>query len=118
MQLLTEELRAQLPAIYGQSENPDPRVYAKFFTPDAGWTWYATEGQQDEEDFTFFGYVNGHELELGYFSLKELLAHRGPMKLPIERDLGFEAAPWSEVKRREGLIDEAEVKGECGCAMP
>lgn len=103
MQLLTEELRAQLPGIYAQADNPDPTVHAKFFTPDAGWTWFVTEGQETEEDFTFFGYVNGHCLELGYFSLKELLLARGPMKLPIERDLHFEPAPWSKVKRRERL---------------
>lgn len=108
MQLLTEELRAQLPGIYAQAEDPNPTVYAKFFTPDANWTWFATEGQEDEEDFTFFGYVKGHCLELGYFSLKELLSVRGPMKLPIERDLHFEPAPWSEVKKRERLEEIAD----------
>jgi hypothetical protein len=77
--------------------------YAKFFTPDSSWTWFVTEGQEDEDDFTFFGYVKGHCLELGYFSLKELQAVRGPLKLPIERHLHFAPAPWSEVKRREGL---------------
>jgi hypothetical protein len=74
MELLTAGLRAQLPAIYAQAEVPDPVVYAKFFTPDAGWIWYVTEGQADEDDFTFFGYVKGQCLELGYFSLKELHA--------------------------------------------
>lgn len=115
MQLLTAELLTQLPAIYAQTENPDPIVYAKFFTPDAGWTWFVTEGQEDEDDFTFFGYVKGHCLELGYFSLKELLSAQGPMKLPVERDLFFESAPWSEVKKREGLENAVDVKEGCGC---
>lgn len=115
MQLLTTELLAQLPAIYGQTENPDPMVYARFFTPDSGWTWYVTEGQEDEDDFTFFGYVRGHCLEMGYFSLKELLLARGPMNLPVERDLLFTPAPWSEVKTRERLEDACEAKGDCGC---
>ncbi len=115
MKLLTKELRAQLPGIYAQTENPDPMVYAKFFTPDAGWTWYVTEGQEDEDDFTFFGYVKGHCLELGYFSLKELQSVRGPMKLPIERDLHFESSPWSKVKKREGLEETPEVEEHCGC---
>ena len=117
MKLLTEELRAQLPAIYGQTENPDPTVYARFFTPDAGWTWYVTEGQEDEGDFTFFGYVKGHCLELGCFSLKELLSAQGPMKLPVERDLLFKPVPWSQVKKSEGLEGTAEVKEHCGCFM-
>jgi hypothetical protein len=115
MQLLTAELLAQLPGIYAQTEIPDPMVYARFFTPDAGWTWYVTEGQEDEDDFTFFGYVQGHCLEMGYFSLKELLLARGPMSLPVERDLLFTPAPWSEVKKSEGFADVAEVKEHCGC---
>jgi len=115
MELLTEELRAQLPAIYAQTEHPDPLVYAKFFTPDASWTWYVTEGQQEEDNFIFFGYVNGHCLELGYFSLAELERVRGPLQLPIERDLHFAPAPWSEVKQREGLADAPQVEEHCGC---
>ena len=38
----------------------------------------------------FFGIVSGFELELGYFSLKELKEVKGPMGLPIERDLYYE----------------------------
>src|SRR5689334_18999363 len=98
MQLLTEELRAQLPALYAQTGITDMVIHIRFFTPDSNWTWYVAEGQEDEDDFTFFGWVNGHCLEAGYFSLKELQSVRGPMKLPIERDLFFEPAPWSEVK--------------------
>lgn len=66
MQLLTEELRAQLPGIYAQAENPDPTIYARFFTPDSNWTWFVTEGQQEEDTFICFGYVKGHCLELGH----------------------------------------------------
>lgn len=115
MKLLTAELRAQLPAIYAQTDNSDPKIYAKFFTPDSNWTWFVTEGQEDEHDFTFFGYVKGHCLELGYFSLLELQSVRGPNGLPIERDLHFEPAPWSEVKKREGLEEKPEVEEHCGC---
>lgn len=115
MKLLTAELRAQLPGIYAQTENSDPMVYARFFTPDAGWTWYVTEGQEDEDDFTFFGYVKGHCLEMGYFSLKELLSAQGPSGLLVERDLLFKPAPWSEVKKREGIEAMPEVEEHCGC---
>jgi hypothetical protein len=34
-----------------------------------------------------FGLVDGHAKELGYVSLNELMSVRGPMGLPIERDL-------------------------------
>ncbi len=102
MQLLSEELRAQLPPLYAQENIPDPIVHAKFFTPDSSWTWYITEGQDDEGDFRFFGYVVGLEKEWGYFVLSELESARGPLGLPIERDLYFEPRPFSRV-REAGL---------------
>jgi hypothetical protein len=43
MELLTQELRQQLPPLYSQESVADPLVICKFFTPDAGWTWYALE---------------------------------------------------------------------------
>jgi hypothetical protein len=67
MELLTSELRASLSPLYSQENNQDPVVHCKFFTPWSDWTWFATEGEQDEEDFRFFGYVCGHEEESGYF---------------------------------------------------
>ena len=49
--LLTPDLRQALPALYSQEHVPDPLVRAKFFTPDASWTWYALEF--DGEDLFF-----------------------------------------------------------------
>lgn len=115
MQLLTEELRTQLPPLYAQEGNGDPIVHIKFFTPDSNWTWYATGGQAEDDDFRFFGYVNGFEGEWGYFILSELESARGPRGLPIERDLYFTPGPWSEVKKRERLDPEDPEAERCGC---
>ena len=111
--LLPQELRETLPPLYSQKGEEDPRVYAKFFTPDAGWTWYVMAGERQEEgedgqksphpDFIFFGYVVGLENEWGYFSLRELEALSGPLGLKIERDLYFAPGPWSEVREKEGI---------------
>jgi hypothetical protein len=95
MELLTEELRRSLPALYAQEGNHDLVVHIKFFTPDSSWTWYVTEGSAEGDDFLFFGYVIGFEREWGYFSLSELTKSRGPMGLPIERDLYFKLGPFS-----------------------
>ena len=95
MKLMTADLRTQLPQLYSQEEVDDPKAIAKYFTPWAGWTWYATEF--DGKD-TFFGLVDGHEKELGYFSLSELESLNGPVGLKIERDLWFEPTPLSELK--------------------
>lgn len=88
MKLLTKELRGKLPKLYTTESIPTDEKVAvvKFFTPDSSWTWYAVEF--DGEDI-FFGLVDGHEKEWGYFSLSELQSVRGPMGLPIERDKFF-----------------------------
>lgn len=96
--LLPDEIRAQLPPLYsGEEQELEARALVKFFTPDSGWTWYASEF--DGED-TFFGLVVGHEVELGYFSLSELEAARGPWGLPIERDRFFEPASLRELLKQ------------------
>ncbi len=89
MKLLTNELRAKLPKLYKTEDVPveEKTAVVKFFTPDSSWTWYAVEF--DSEDL-FFGLVDGHEKEWGYFSLKELESVTGPLGLKIERDLYFE----------------------------
>lgn len=96
MQLLTEELRRILPALYAQEHQSDPAVFIKFFTPDSNWTWWVTEGSPDGSDFRFFGFVRGFEDEWGYFLLSELEAARGPLGLPIERDLWFQPGPFHD----------------------
>jgi hypothetical protein len=102
MKLLTKEVRASLPPLHAQRSDADPGpiAYVKFFTPDAGWTWYATEGSPDGEDFLFFGYVEGLECEWGYFLLSELEGVRGRLGLPVERDLYFSPTPVSRLMRR------------------
>lgn len=109
MELLTAELRAQLPGIYSQVENRDPIVYAKFFIAQTRRTWYVIEGQEHESGFTFFGYAKSHRLVLKFFSTKSLLALSTALGLPVQSDPRFQPAPWSEVKQREGLEDKSRV---------
>jgi len=85
MKLLTQELRRKLPPLYSQDgKGGKSVVQVKFFSPDSSWTFYGVEF--DGED-RFFGLVDGHCKELGYFSLSELESVNGPMGLPVERDL-------------------------------
>ena len=105
MKLLTQEIRRKLPPLYAQDGMGVKAVaYVKYFAPSVQWTWYATEGQpvldengNDEIDFQFFGLVDGHEKELGYFNLSELESVRGPMGLPIERDLYWKPRTLEEI---------------------
>ena len=104
MKLLPKEIREQLPPLYSQDgKGGKAIVYVKYFTPSSSWTWFATEGESvldesgKEVDFKFFGLVEGHEKELGYFVLSELEEVRGPMGLPIERDLHFKPKMLEEI---------------------
>jgi hypothetical protein len=62
VKLLTDQLRARLPPLYSQEAAADPVVYAKFFLPGTAWTWYVTEGSPEDEDYKFFGYVMGSNM--------------------------------------------------------
>ena len=96
MQLLTKEITTKLPFLYTQEDKEDPTVICKFFTTWSNWTWYAIEF--DGKD-TFFGYVVGHEKELGYFTLSELQGLKGPMGLSMERDMWFRPCKFSDIKK-------------------
>ena len=63
-----------------------------FFFPGSNWDWYVSEGsyvdadgffdtEKEKVDFLFFGLVNGHDAELGYFSLSELEKIRFPVSI-------------------------------------
>lgn len=94
-ELLPEGIRDKLPDLYsGEEYGLDAKALVKFFTPDAQWSWYASEFDGDD---ILFGLVSGLEVELGYFSLSELQSVKGPWGLPIERDLFFEPATLKEL---------------------
>ena len=103
MKLHTAELRRKLPPLYSQDGKGGKAVaYLKLFAPSSSWSWYAVEGEpvmddSGEEDFRFFGLVDGHVKELGYFSLAELESVIGPMGLPIERDLHWQPKTLEEI---------------------
>ena len=95
MKLLTQELRKKLPPLYSQEKLGGKAIaHVTFFTPSSSWSWWATEF--DGED-TFFGLVDGHVKELGYFSLKALESFKGPMGLGIERDLHWQPKTLEEI---------------------
>ena len=103
MHLLTQEARRKLPPLYAQEgRGGKAMAWVKLFTPDSSWTWYCVEF--DGQD-TFFGLVDGQCKELGYFSLSELASVRGPLGLPIERDMY-----WTP-KRLEEIAPELFTSG-------
>lgn len=97
MELLPAELREKLTAIGASDMSDDSVAWVKFFTPDGGWTWYAAEFDGDD---IFYGVVDGHEVEYGSFSLRELESYRSRYGNRIERDLYFTPIPLHELYRQ------------------
>lgn len=118
--ILTKALRAKLlenglaqrAAIRNGSDDPqptDPYPVVKLFTPDAGATWLLTELDPEDDDLAFGLCDLGlGEPELGYVRISELQALWGPLRLPVERDLHFEASRpisvYLQEARRAGRI--------------
>ena len=104
--LLTVADRVQL-LVNAISDETDYPPVVKFFTPDANATWLISEVDPDDPDRLFglcdlgLGYP-----ELGYVSLAEIGAVKGPLGLPVERDLHFLAD-----KPLSAYVDEARATG-------
>jgi len=96
--LLTQQQVSDLPDLYTTEDVKNPICHIRLFTPDSNWTWYIIEFSKEDQN-TCFGYVIGHEVELGYFSLSEIEEVRDPLGLAVERDTTFTPQPLSEVKR-------------------
>jgi hypothetical protein len=106
----TKLLKARVERLTREDEsNPDDSksvALVKFFTPDAQWTWWASEAEEILEDgevvdIEFFGLVHGFEAELGYFRLSELQSVRGKFGLPIERDMHWTPCDLMDLWERE-----------------
>ena len=96
--LLTQEIRDTLPPLYNSEKHPEKEAIAvvKFFSPYSQWTWYAIEF--DGVD-TFWGLVDGFEMEYGYFSYSELEAVSVFGGVPaVERDCYWSPRPVKEIE--------------------
>ncbi len=96
MKLIPEEMLDEIPKLYTTENEIDPVARVKLFTPDSNWTWWILE--YDGSDLAF-GLVKGFETELGYFSIGELESVHGPLGLSVERDLYFQPAKISQIKK-------------------
>ena len=95
--LIPNTLLSDIPDLYATEGQTNPLCYVKLFTPDSNWTWYIMEFSKSDRN-TCYGYVQGFEDELGYFSLSELESVRGVLGLSVERDLSFEPTRFATVK--------------------
>jgi len=98
--LIPQTLLSDIPDLYATEGELNPILHVKLFTPDSNWTWYIIEFSKADAK-TCYGYVQGLESELGYFTLEELETVHGPLGLAIERDRSFTPTPFSKIKKNE-----------------
>jgi Protein of unknown function (DUF2958) len=114
MELLTAGLQARLldngrkqEPVRGTDGEIDFHPVVKLFTPDANCTWLLTELDPENPDIAFGLCDLGMGFpELGSVSISEITGVRGPLGLPIERDLHFTAK-----KPLSAYADEASRLG-------
>ena len=97
-ELIPQTLSYNIPDLYETEGKGDPICYIKLFTPDSVWTWYIMEFSKDDQK-TCFGYVEGLDSELGFFTLDELVSVQGSLGLAIERDMSFEPTSFSNISK-------------------
>jgi hypothetical protein len=112
--LITPELRSRLLANGSAKQETDHVPVVKLFFPCSAATWLITEMMPDNPDILFGLCDLGMGFpELGYVSLSELEAVRGPLGLGIERDAGFEPkhplSVYADAARLHGVIVEDEA---------
>ncbi|KRR26267.1 transposase [Bradyrhizobium lablabi] len=107
-ELLTVEDRVRL-LVNALADDRDAAPILKLFTPDGTATWLISETDLEDPD-RLFGLCDlglGFP-ELGYVSLAEISSVRGPLGLPVERDLHFVGdkplSVYAEEARRQGRI--------------
>lgn len=97
-ELMPREVAATVPPLYATEDDRDPVARVRLFSCVSGWTWYVTE--YDPVTGEAFGLVEGFADEWGYFSIREMEElNRSYGVDVVERDVLFEPAPVSTVRR-------------------
>ena len=95
--LLSEQQIQSIPNLYETENQKDPIVYVKLFLPSSNWTWYIIEINKEDNN-TCYGFVDGLEKELGYFTLSELENLKGMFGIKVELDISFKPTKLSKMK--------------------
>ena len=97
MSLIPQDIFNKIPNLY-ETENQEEKIcYVKLFLADSNWTWYIIEIDKQDNN-TCFGFVDGLEQELGYFTIRELENLRGLFGLKVELDVSFKPTKLSKIK--------------------
>ena len=95
--LLLLSIIKNIPNLYETENQKDKICYLKLFLADSNWTWYIIEIDKQDNN-TCFGFVDGLEQELGYFTIKELENLRSQFGLKVELDSSFTPTQLSKIR--------------------
>ena len=98
--LIPQTLLSNISDLYETEGSSNPLCHVKLFTPDSIWTWFIIEFSKADAN-TCYGYVQGMDSELGYFTLEELESIHGSLGLAIERDMSFTPTSFTKIKKDE-----------------
>jgi hypothetical protein len=104
---LIANCQAQIVRMDAGDPDIDFKPVVKLFTPDAQCTWLLTELGLDDIAFGLCDLGLGSP-EVGFVCMREIRELRGPLGLPVERDLHFDAcktlSAYAEEARAHGRI--------------
>jgi hypothetical protein len=93
--------RLLLPPLRSQKNDEEPIIYLHFFVPDSPHHWYVAEGSPATNDFVFFGFHIGSELEEDWnwkeFRLSELQVFGSGGGAAVSRDPEFKTGRFTDV---------------------
>ena len=100
MKLMTKSIKEKAVKQFDEGSDMEQKVVAKFFDAMGGWKWFLMNMDDSDGDYCW-GIVQGHEVEMGSFSMSELQS----MSPRIQRDLYFEPMKakdvWDKLNRGE-----------------
>ena len=85
VKLLTKKILTEATSQYKQGSDMNQLIVAKFFDCQGSFTWYLMNIDPEDKDYCW-GIVDGYEVEVGSFSIKELESLIGLFGPRIERD--------------------------------
>lgn len=95
MELLTKEIRGQLPKLNATEKHDDPIAYVRLEARWLGWAWYVMEFDGSD---VCYGYACMPDGRLAHFDLAEIRSLRGPFGQRVKRDRRFRPTPLSVVR--------------------
>ena len=100
---MTKKIKEQAEKQYDLGSDMKQKVVAKYFDPVGSWKWFLMN--MDKDGDYCWGIVEGNEVEMGSFSMRELEDMKRPFGLGIERDTSFKPIRakdvWDRLNRGE-----------------